>query len=114
MCLWKGVGSSMWVTAIQIGSETAICELTSGKLPRELTSNYSLNACMSHLALKTIAAIITAPFYSTHLVESVQVCATVLTVVLRSVTKCYMYQFVTGFYQLLPFVITCYSVTIPI
>nr|CAB3266185.1 solute carrier family 25 member 46 [Phallusia mammillata] len=71
-CLWKGIGSNLWVTAIEIGFETAISELSSGKLPREMSNDHTLHTCISHMAMKTISAIIVAPFYSAHLVESVQ------------------------------------------
>uniref|UniRef100_H2YXY0 Solute carrier family 25 member 46 n=1 Tax=Ciona savignyi TaxID=51511 RepID=H2YXY0_CIOSA len=71
-CLWKGIGSRLWINVIEIGSESLISELSSGKLPREVGSNPTIRSLSSHLLLKLISSAIVAPFFSVHLVESVQ------------------------------------------
>ena len=67
------MGSSLWVTAITFGAESGVYELSSGKLPREVTTKSSLKKIAYHVALKSIVYSIVSPFWSAHVVESVQV-----------------------------------------
>nr|XP_026692241.1 solute carrier family 25 member 46 [Ciona intestinalis] len=71
-CLWKGIGSSLWLNAIEISSESIVSEVSSGKLPKDVGSNASIKRLSSHLVLKLISSVLVSPFFSAHLVESVQ------------------------------------------
>jgi len=67
------VGSSLLVNAIHVGTEYAASEFSSGKIPREIASNLTSQSVVWFLAMKGLTAAVVAPFYSVHLVESVQV-----------------------------------------
>nr|XP_039257372.1 solute carrier family 25 member 46-like [Styela clava] len=70
-CLWKGVGSYLMVNALTFGVESGLSESTK-KLPKEVDRHSKLKDIAGHVLLKALSAGLVMPFYSAHLVESIQ------------------------------------------
>lgn len=68
--LWKGMGSTFIVQGISLGVEGIVGELT--QLPREVSQNWTLKQLGGHMLLKGIVCLITMPFYSASLIDTVQ------------------------------------------
>ena len=61
------------VSVMSVSSEALLSDLPLTKFPRELSTGSSFKSVLQHLALKTCSILFVLPFYSAHLVESVQV-----------------------------------------
>lgn len=70
-CLWKGVGSGLICNVMSFGIENLVTE-TNPNFPREVSSHSTIKQLAGHILLKALSATITLPFFSAHLVESIQ------------------------------------------
>ncbi|KAL8585086.1 hypothetical protein ACOMHN_013102 [Nucella lapillus] len=68
--LWKGIGSVFVVRGINLVSENVISEVT--PFPRDVSRHSSLTKYGEHILLKIMGFIITTPFYTASLIETVQ------------------------------------------
>lgn len=68
--LWKGLSSVFVVRGINLVSENVISEVT--PFPKEVSRHSPLRKYGEHLLLKALGFIITTPFYTVSLIETVQ------------------------------------------
>ncbi|XP_006825935.1 mitochondrial outer membrane protein SLC25A46-like [Saccoglossus kowalevskii] len=68
--LWKGIGSKFVVQGISMCSESFISEVT--WFPQEVTKHSKPKQLVGHLALKSLTLLVSMPFFSASLIESVQ------------------------------------------
>ncbi|KAK7115532.1 mitochondrial outer membrane protein SLC25A46-like [Littorina saxatilis] len=68
--LWKGIGGVFVVKGINLASENIISEIT--PFPKEVSRHSSLRKYGEHILLKALGYVITTPFYTASLIETVQ------------------------------------------
>ncbi|XP_077989272.1 mitochondrial outer membrane protein SLC25A46-like [Glandiceps talaboti] len=68
--LWKGIGSTFVVQGICLCSDAIISEMT--WFPREVNKDSKPKQILGHLALKSITLVVSMPFFSASLIETVQ------------------------------------------
>lgn len=70
-CMWKGVGSHLLINAITFGVESSMSELNEN-LVLDVNRRSKVKKLFGHVLLKALSAAAVMPFFSSHLVESVE------------------------------------------